>query len=84
VTYGGQLDYPDDYEGAGSPTFASASSVAGISSPIDMTDFLQDFVESKGAGHVQIRMYYDGDDAGSSYACMTEWTDPTLLVVYRP
>ncbi|MEA3375394.1 MAG: NBR1-Ig-like domain-containing protein [Chloroflexota bacterium] len=84
VTYGAELDYPDDYEGAGSPTFARASSAVGISSPIDITDFLQDFVESKGAGHVQIRMYYDGDDAGSSFACMTEWTDPTLTVVYRP
>lgn len=84
VTYGDQLDYPADYEGAGSPTLATASEAVGISSPIDATDFLQDFVESEGAGHIQIRMYYDGDDAGSSYACMTEWTDPTLLVVYRP
>jgi hypothetical protein len=84
VTYGDQFDYPADYEGAGSPTFASASSAAGIGSPIDITDFLQDFVESRGAGHVQIRMYYQGDDAGSSYACMTEWTDPSLVVVYRP
>lgn len=84
VSYGTQLDYPADYEAEGSHTFASASSTAGISSPIGIADYLQDFVASNGAAHLQIRMHYDGDDAGSSFACLTEWTNPTLVVVYRP
>jgi hypothetical protein len=84
VNYGSQRDYPADYNSAPLATLLSASSAGGINSPVDVKAFLQDFVHWNGAAHLQLRMQLDGDDAGSAYACIMQWSDPVLNVTYQP
>ncbi len=82
VSYGANPDYPADFNSAPIGTIASASSEAGINSPIDVKSELQAFVSNHGAGHFQIRMELEHDDSGSAFACIMEWPNPVLDLTY--
>lgn len=82
VSYGANPDYPADFNSAPIGTIASASSEAGINSPVDVKSELQSFVSSNGDGHFQIRMELEHDDSGSAFSCMMEWPNPVLNIDY--
>jgi len=82
VSYGANPDYPADFNSAPIGTIVSASSEAGINSPINVKSELQSFVSSNGAGHFQIRMELEHDDSGSGFACLMEWPNPKLNINY--
>jgi hypothetical protein len=84
VTYGSTPLYPDDFDSAPHATLLSVPSGAEISSPVDITTAVQDYVDSNGAGHFQIRMELEHDDAGPAFACYMKWPDPLLNITYRP
>jgi hypothetical protein len=84
VSYGTTPVYPDDFNEVPSASLISAPSALGISSPVSITSILQSYVSAHGAGHFQVRVWFDNDDAGSSYSCITEWTDPLLNITYLP
>ena len=84
INYGAIADYPSDFNQVPSDAIFEVPSALGISSPVSLTSILQDFVDSEGAGHFQIRMEYEGDDGGPAYQCLSEWTDPLLNITYLP
>ena len=84
ISYGAIADYPADFNKVPTATIFSVPSGAEIANPVDITDILQDFVDSEGAGHFQFRMELEHDDAGAAFACMMEWDDPLLNVTYLP
>jgi hypothetical protein len=84
IDFGTTPDYPSDFNQTPTATLFSVSSGAGISSPIDITDILQDFVEDEGAGHFQFRMELEHDDAGAAFACKMTWPDPEMTITYLP
>lgn len=84
INYGSTPVYPVDFYRSPTATLASASAGSGISNPINIRPDLQEFVDSNGAGHFQIRMELENDDAGSAYSCYILWTDPVLNVTYLP
>jgi hypothetical protein len=84
ISYGSSPDYPGDFNKSPIATLASASAGSGISSPINIQTELQNFVDSNGAGHFQIRMELEHDDSGAAFSCFINWTDPVLTVTYLP
>jgi hypothetical protein len=84
INYGSHPDYPGDFNQAPIATLLSVPSGAEISSPIIITSNVQDYVDSNGAGHFQIRMELEHDDAGSAFKCLMEWPDPLLNITYLP
>jgi hypothetical protein len=84
INYGSHPDYPGDFNQAPIATLLSVPSGAEISSPINITSYVQDYVDSNGAGHFQIRMELEHDDQGSSLKCLMEWPDPLLNITYLP
>jgi hypothetical protein len=84
IAYGTTPDYPGEFNQAPSATLFSVSDGTGISSSINITSILQNFVEDEGAGHFQFRMELEHDDAGSGFACMMEWPDPLLNITFLP
>lgn len=84
INFGSTPSYPSDFNEVPSAILFSVPSALGISAPVTITDIVQDFVDSQGAGHFQFRMWLDGDDAGSGFACLMEWDDPLLKIIYLP
>ena len=84
IDYGTTPDYPSDFNQSPSVNIIEVPSALGISNPITIKGTLQNFITSNGAGHFQIRMWLDGDDSGSGFACIMEWPDPELNVTYLP
>jgi hypothetical protein len=84
VDFGTTPDYPGDFDQAPSAAIFSVPSGAEIAAPIDVKNILQDFVDDQGAGHFQIRMELEHDDAGAAFACLMEWPDPLLNLTYLP
>lgn len=84
INFGSSPSYPSDFNEVPSATLFSVPSALGISAPVTITDIVQDFVDSQGAGHFQFRMWLDSDDAGSGFACLMEWNDPLLNITYLP
>lgn len=84
INFGTTPQYPADFNEVPSATLFSVPSALGISAPVSITSILQNFVSSNGAGHFQFRMWLDGDNAGSGFACMMEWADPQLNITYLP
>jgi len=84
INYGSHPDYPGDFDAAPIATLLSVPSGAEIASPINITSNVQDYVDSNGAGHFQIRMELEHDDAGSAFKCLMEWPDPLLNITYLP
>ena len=84
INYGTHPDYPGDFNSAAIATLLSVPSGGEISSPINVTSYVQDYVDSNGAGHFQIRMELEHDDNGFAYKCVMEWPDPLLNITYLP
>lgn len=83
IGYGAIVDYPADFDQVPSANIFAVPTGGEISSPIDITSILQDFVDAEGDGHFQIRMELEHDHAGVP-KCMMEWPDPLLVVTYLP
>ena len=84
INYGTNPDYPGDFNSAAIATLLSVPSGGEISSTINVTSYVQDYVDSNGAGHFQIRMELEHDDNGFAYKCVMEWPDPLLNITYLP
>jgi hypothetical protein len=84
VDYGSSLSYPADWNTAPMATLVSVSSEAGINSPKNILNTFRDFVHWNGAGHFQIRLEMEHDDAGSAFKCLISWPDVVLTVTYVP
>lgn len=84
IDFGTTVDYPLDFNQTPSASIFAVPSGAEISSPINITSILQDFVDDQGAGHFQIRMELEHDDSGAAFACIMSWPDPLLNVTYTP
>jgi hypothetical protein len=84
ISFGTTPAYPADFNEVPSATLFSVPSALGISAPVTITSIVQNFVTSQGAGHFQFRMWLDGDDAGSAFACMMTWSDPLLNITFLP
>ena len=84
ISYGAYPDYPGDFNQAPIATLLSVPSGAEISSPVSITGAVQDFVDSNGAGHFQIRMELEHDDYGSAFACYMKWPDPLFNITFLP
>jgi len=85
VEYAHACDYPDAYSGGFVASLAEISSASpGLDSPVDVTAALSDYLASSTPQYFQIRLWFDGDDAGSAFASMAEWGTVRLTVEYEP
>jgi len=84
IKYGSTPQYPADFNESPSAILFNVPSALGISSPVNIKNILQNYIDANGADHFQFRMWLDGDNAGSGFACMMEWSDPTLSITYLP
>lgn len=84
IKYGSTPQYPADFNESPSAILFNVPSALGISAPVNIKNILQNFIDANGAGHFQYRMWLDGDNAGSGFACMMEWSDPLLNITYLP
>ncbi len=84
INFGTSPQYPGDFNEVPSAILFEVPSALGISGPVTITDILQNYVSANGAGHFQFRVWLNGDNAGSAFACLMEWPDPLLNVTYLP
>ena len=85
IQYVDRCDYPAAYSGGGGSELAAISAaVPGLTTPIDVRTVLKNYLDSGDPTRFQIRLYFEGDDGGSAYASMANWSTVRLTVTYRP
>lgn len=85
VEYPGVCAYPAAYSGGFVASLADISAASpGLDNPIDVTEALSNYLASGTPQRFQIRLWFEGDDAGSAFASMAEWSTVHLTVEYEP
>jgi hypothetical protein len=82
---GGLCGNPGNFDAAAEATLAHISAASpGLTNPVDVTDGLADHLDSGDPEYFQVRLRWEGDDGGSAYASMIEWSTVEMIVVYQP
>lgn len=85
VQYVDPCGYPDTYSGGTVTALAAISDpVPGLTTPVNVRTALQNHLASGDPQYFQVRLFFQGDNAGSAFASMATWSTVRLTVTYRP